>query len=137
MENDVLKKFEFIKRIMVHDFIFYKVTVDLVKTPQGDIGTYSILRAKPSPMVIPVDDEGNIYMIEEHRYALDNQLSIAFPMGMLDEGESIEGAAFRELEEELGGCVRELTFLGSVNAADGVSEHNSPIFIRNRLLFCR
>lgn len=128
--NEILKAFQFIKRLEEIDFgSYYRVSVDEVLTPQGKPGRYHIVRVKPHPMIIPVDNDGNIHMIEEPRYALDNMLSIAFPMGFMEKGETMPEAALRELEEEAGGRVEELIPLGIIHGADGVAEHASHVYL--------
>lgn len=51
--------------------------------------------------IIPVYDNGDILMIKEYRYPV-NDYVWAFPAGLIDPGEDYEMAAIRELKEETG-----------------------------------
>lgn len=51
--------------------------------------------------VLPLDEEGNVYLVEEFLPAL-GRFGLSLPRGGIDPGESAEAAARRELREEAG-----------------------------------
>ena len=51
--------------------------------------------------ILPVDAEGNVYMVRQYRCAFDSEV-LEIPAGKLEKGEDPFFAAIRELEEETG-----------------------------------
>lgn len=77
------------------------VRVDSVVMPDGREATREIVEHAPVVAVVPVDENGDVVMVRQYRPAtLDVMLEI--PAGLVDEGEDIEAAAQRELQEEVG-----------------------------------
>ncbi len=58
--------------------------------------------------MVPKLPDGSYLMIREFRYPL-NALCLAFPAGLIDQGETLEQAVDRELREETGFCIRQNT----------------------------
>ena len=56
--------------------------------------------------MVPKLPDGSYLMIREFRYPL-NALCLAFPAGLIDQGETLEQAVDRELREETGFCIRQ------------------------------
>lgn len=54
-----------------------------------------------SVAMVPIDDEGNVYLVEEY-FAATDERTLCLPKGMIDEGETPQDAALRELQEEIG-----------------------------------
>lgn len=60
------------------------------------------VRHKGAAAVVPVDDEGNVYLVRQHRVVVD-LMTLEIPAGKLDYvGEDPLACAHRELEEETG-----------------------------------
>lgn len=106
---------------------YYRVEVDEIITPGGDLGEYSVVRMRPYVIIIPIDEEGFIYFVRQHRYPTD-QFTIELPMGNTDGKEPIE-AAKRELEEEAGLISDNWEELGKIQVAIGIGELMGHIFI--------
>lgn len=61
-----------------------------------------MVRHKGAAAVVPVDDEGNVYLVRQHRVVVD-LMTLEIPAGKLDYvGEDPLACAHRELEEETG-----------------------------------
>jgi len=69
---------------------------DVRKTMQGSAG------------VVPIDDEGNVYLVREFLPALGT-FGLSIARGGIELGESAEAAAIRELREEAGLVCTKLT----------------------------
>jgi len=74
--------------------------------------------------VVPVTAEGEIVMVRQYRHGL-RDVTLEIPGGMVDPGETPQGAAARELLEETGYRAARLEAIGSVNP--------NPALFGNRL----
>lgn len=73
-----------------------------VKLPNGETSQREIVCHKGAAAVVPVDAEGNVTLVRQHRVALD-LMTLEIPAGKLDfAGEDPLACAHRELEEETG-----------------------------------
>ena len=86
--------------------VFEGILIDVshmqVLLPNGSTAAREIVHHKGAAAVVPVDDEGNVYRVRQHRVALD-LMTLEIPAGKLDfVGEDPYDCAVRELEEETG-----------------------------------
>jgi ADP-ribose pyrophosphatase len=134
------KPWKLIKSEKVFDSKYIKIGKDQVLLPDGKkIDDYYTFLDCPSYVtVIPVLKNNKILMIEEWAYPV-NQLLLQFPEGDMDQGETVEESARRELFEETGYSADEFKILGSclishrrtssrqyVVVAYGANHHSSP-----------
>ena len=90
---------------MKRDLIYRGSILDVVKLDDR----WEVVEHVPAVCVLALRD-GQVLGVEQHRPALQ-ETTWEVPAGLVDEGETPEGAALRELEEEtgLGGSVTLLT----------------------------
>jgi ADP-ribose pyrophosphatase len=97
-----LKKWTMKDPVVAGDFGVFRVLRHKLETPAGvskrDVHTFE---CRDWCNVIPVTDDGHVVMIWQYRFGTD-ALSLEVPGGVIDEGETPEHAALRELEEEAG-----------------------------------
>ncbi len=123
-----MKKWKKVRTIEVHDYNgYYQVEKDEVITPGGKPGQYSVVRGAPFAVIIPIDKNGNIWMVKQHRYAID-KIDLELPMGMLD-GENSLFAAKRELEEETSLASSEWEEVGKFYEANALAEIQAHVFM--------
>ena len=79
----------------------FDVRVDTVRLASGRRTTREIVVAPNSVSVVPVDEDGNVYLVRQYRKPPE-RLLLEVVAGGVDEGESAEEAARRELREEAG-----------------------------------
>lgn len=91
-----------------------EVRRDRVVRPDGLAGTHCVVAMKPGVSVLPMDDDGCVYLTEEFHYAV-GRLGLEVVSGGIEPGESPEDTARREVEEELGLRAQRWTALGSVD----------------------
>ena len=97
-------KIRAVNRRLVWKSPWISVFNDEVMFPDGRAGEYSWVRpygGHGGMMVIPRRADGRLLLIKIYRYPVE-RFSWEFPAGLLDEGETPEQAATRELEEETG-----------------------------------
>ncbi len=102
------------ERHQVYDDPWLSLRKDDVIRPDGLAGTYSTVRIKPGVCVIPVDADGIVHLTREFHYAV-GRVTIEGISGGIEEGETGESTAYRELQEELGIFAEELRPLGAVD----------------------
>ncbi len=106
---------------------FYRVETDQVLTPGEKETTYSVVRLHPHSVIIPLDKNGSIYMVKQHRYTTD-QVTLELPMGNTDGEDPLE-AAKRELEEETGLTSEHWEKIGRFQEANGIAEIYGHVFL--------
>ena len=99
-----------------------------IRFPDGREKTYDLVEHGDSVTILPVDDDGNIYFVSQHRLGAAGTL-LELPAGVLDPGESPLTSARRELREETGMDAREFTKLGGFYLAPGYSDEFMTVFL--------
>lgn len=81
---------------------FLKLRRDSCTTPtDGKVGTYYVLELKDWVNCIAIDEDGNVLMLRHYRHGVQKYL-MEFIGGSMEEDETPEEAAKREVEEETG-----------------------------------
>lgn len=109
------------------------VREDQVINPTGGRGIYGVVHMKNKAIgIIPLDAEGNTYLIGQYRYAL-NEYSWEIPMG----GGPIEidllTSAQRELKEETGFTARRWTNIARLHTSNSVTDEEGFVFLAEDL----
>lgn len=101
------------------------------RSPHGGTGKYIVMDAPDWVIVIPVSGD-NFLMVKQWRHG-ENALSIEFPGGVIDEGETPEQGARRELLEETGCVAGKLTYLGAANPNPALMSNHVHFFLAENL----
>ncbi len=110
------------------------VREDQVIRPDGQPGIYGVVQFKHIAVgVLPVDDQGNIYLVGQYRYTL-NAYSWEIPEGGGPAGEAPEDTARRELREETGLEAGTIELLGTAHLSNSVSDELAYIFRATELI---
>jgi ADP-ribose pyrophosphatase len=110
------------------------VRVDEVTRPDGKPGTHGFIRVRSGVSVLPIADDGTVYLTDEFHYAVGEN-TIEVVSGGIDEGEDPLAAAKRELEEELGIIARDWQALGSYHPFTSMLYSPTGLFIARGLRF--
>jgi len=74
--------------------------------------------SKNSVMIVPMLDQETVLLIREYAAGI-NEYTLGLPKGVVDEGESSEQAANRELQEEVGYAARHIEYLTTLTVSPG------------------
>src|SRR5579872_2141222 len=96
----------------------FSVEVERRRFPNGQEHEIAVVRHAPSVVLIPIEADGRVVLIRQYRASVDRELW-EFPAGRMDEGESPEGTARRECEEEIGRVPGRVERLGAFYPTPG------------------
>ncbi len=105
----------------------FSVEVDNVSRPDGRAFQMDIVRHSKSVVVIPIQDDGRVVLIKQYRHALTRDLW-ELPAGSVDAGETMEEAAARECEEEIGQAPATVERLGGFYPTPGYCDEEMIFF---------
>lgn len=132
MDDEKLLWHEEERRIIFRTPVF-NVTERISRGPDGQKGTYIVNEAPDWVIVIPKHGE-NFLMVKQWRHG-EKALSIEFPGGVIDKGESPEEGAARELKEETGAAAKSLIHLGTMNPNPALFSNKVHVFLAEDLEF--
>jgi ADP-ribose pyrophosphatase len=112
---------------------FLEFINDEVVQPDGKDGEYATVQMKPGVLVLAIDDEGNVYLTKQFRYALGAE-SLEVIAGGIESGAPLENAK-REAKEEMGIEADEWIDLGTAETDTSIVRSTAHFFIARRLKF--
>jgi ADP-ribose pyrophosphatase len=115
---------------------FIEVSEDQVIQPDGKPGSYATVAMKSGVCVLPIEDDGTVYLTKQFRYALGAE-SLEVVSGAIDEGESPAAAARRELREELGIEANELLDMGRLQLDTSIIKAPVQLYLARGLGFVK
>jgi 8-oxo-dGTP pyrophosphatase MutT (NUDIX family) len=117
----------------VYDNPWISLTEYQVLNPSGKPGIYGKVHFKNIAVgVVPVDAEGNTYLVGQFRYVL-NEWSWEIPEGGGPVGTDALEAARRELKEETGMTATRWTLLQRLHLSNSVSDEVGMIYLAEDL----
>lgn len=117
----------------VYDGRIIRVDLDHVRFPDGSEGDLEMVRHPGAAAVVPVASpletsrDPTILMLRQYRYAADG-IIWEIPAGVLDDGESPETCARRELAEEAGVEAGRMERLTTIFTTPGFTDEQIHLF---------
>lgn len=119
---------------VVYDNNWLTIRHEEVTTPAGTPGIYGVVSFKNKAVgVVPIDAEGNIYLVGQYRYTL-NEYSWEIPEGGCPIGTDPLDSAKRELKEETGLEARRWTPIARIHTSNSATDEEGFIFLAQDLL---
>jgi ADP-ribose pyrophosphatase len=110
----------------------FNVRHDVLQGANGRQIVYDTVVHNGAVTMIAVDAEGQILLVRQYRHSAGKRL-LELPAGTLNDGESPEACAQRELREEVGMAPGSLTKLAEFFLAPGYSTERMWIFLARDL----
>lgn len=102
------------------------------RLPDQSEHIYDLVKHHGAVTVLPVDDQGQIWFVHQYRIGA-GQVLLELPAGILEEGESHEQTALREVQEEIGKGASNLQRLGEFYMVPGYSTEKLVAFLATGL----
>jgi len=105
----------------------FLVNLDEVKLPSGRITKRIRVIHPDASAIVPFTEDGKVILVKQFRYSIQEE-TLEIPAGKIDEGETAEECAYREMAEETGYSASKLEFLMTYVPAIGYSSERLFIF---------
>ena len=105
---------------------------DQVRMPNGRLTVREVVEHSDSVCMVPLDADGNVLLVRQYRKPTESTL-LEVPAGGIDEGETPEEAAMRELQEEVSHVAGALTPLAGFWLAPGWCDEYMYAFLATDL----
>ncbi len=106
---------------------YMKLYQDRVRTPKGNVVTYTRYYASDVVIVVPFLDDEKLVMIRQYRYPL-GKVILEFPAGHVESGEDPAETARRELEEETGYRAGKMEYVYTYHPAVSRTKQNVHVY---------
>ena len=106
-----------------------------VINPSGNEGIYGIVEVKNWAVgMIPVDNDGNTYLVKQYRYPLD-KWTLEIPEGGGNKDHTLLETAMRELKEETGIMAKRWKEICRIQTSNCITDEMGFVFLAEELEF--
>ncbi|GAB4517770.1 MAG: NUDIX hydrolase [Anaerolineae bacterium] len=102
---------------------------DIAEMPNGKTTVYGVVQCGHCVGILPFIDDDHVVMVRQYRYVFGEDHRWEMPTGGVKPGESILGAAHRELREEIGYDAAELMPIHTYYTSKSIVEEVAHLFI--------
>lgn len=115
---------------LVAESRFFKIEQVELEFSNGEERVYERMcgSGRGAVMIVPLINDKEFYLVSEYG-AGTHSYQLGFPKGLIDEGETPEDAANRELKEEIGFGAKKLIKLKTLTAAPSYFDSKMHIYI--------
>lgn len=111
-----------------YEGVIVNVRLDRAELHNGALVRREVVEHPGGVTILPVDDEGNCYMVRQFRYPFGCMMLEA-PAGKLEYGEDHRECAERELSEETGFTAEKLVYMGASCSSPGFCTERLHIYL--------
>ena len=115
-----------------YENIRLKIREDRVEDRRGEETVFAVIAAKPTVTVLPIDDDNEVHLVREFKYAI-GEPSLEAINGTIEAGETPEQAGLREIAEEAGLIAAEWVDMGIINSLTSIVDSPSHTFLARKL----
>lgn len=112
----------------VHETRIFDVTRQWSRSPDGDVSDFYVLALPDWVQVVPLLPDGRFVMVEQFRHGT-RRVTIEFPAGIVEPGETPVECALRELEEETGYRAGSAELVGRVDPNAAIQDNELFIVV--------
>ena len=118
----------------VHDSSFLRAEQIDLEFSNGERRVYERLKSSGlgAVIIVPMRDEETVLLVREYGAGV-GRYELGLPKGRLDQGETVEEGADRELKEEVGFGARRLTTLHSLSLSPSYMTHMAHVVLAQDL----
>jgi 8-oxo-dGTP pyrophosphatase MutT (NUDIX family) len=135
MSKEIVNPWKTLSAQEKYDNKWINVTEYQVINPGGKNGIYGKIHFKNKAIgIIPIDTDGNTWLVGQFRYAL-NEYAWEIPEGGAPVGTEPIETARRELKEETGIIAKRVTLLTRLHTSNSVTDEEGFVFVAEDLEF--
>ncbi len=120
----------------VYNGMIFTVYHGKVSLPNGKEAYRDRIAHHGGAGILPLDSEGNIYLVKQYRYGVDKYL-LEIPAGKLEIGEDPQETVVRELQEEVGFLPQKVTPLGHMELSPAYLGEITYLYLGQELTPCK
>ncbi len=128
--GEAITPWQELDRRLVYDSPWIRLWLARVRLPDGSvIADYHVIDyPRQAVGIVPVGADGRVLLIDQYRF-ITGRRSWCIPSGTVDDGEALDAATRRELQEEAGATAGELVYLGHYYPSHGSSNQVFHLFV--------
>jgi ADP-ribose pyrophosphatase len=108
----------------------FRLRQDEVELEGGKKMQYAYVERDEAVIVVPITREGEMVMLKQYRYAVDEWCLEVPAGGTHDSGDaSLEEVVRKELREEVGGTAEKLTYIDFFYSANSITDEKVHVFV--------
>ncbi len=116
----------------VYDGKIVNLRVDQVRWEDGKTATREVIEHRGASAIVPIIHENNVVLVRQYRYAVGTEL-LEVPAGVIEQGETPEECATRELDEEIGYRCNDIEKIMEFFPAPGSSTEKIHVYLAKGL----
>ena len=133
----MIKPWPRIRSQSIGSFRVFSIRTDTTVSPRTGIEhDFYVIETQDWVNIIPLTDDHRVVMIRQYRHG-SREVTLEIPGGLVDPGETPEGAAARELLEETGYQAEEVVKIGVSNPNPAIFNNRCYTFVARNVMKVR